>query len=251
MAYDNTAVRAMIRFLVRDPNADAINDTDLHNNYVLPAWQDWWFRFERRPRQNMPGTVPLTLGAGERSVAFSSTQIPFIELVEAVALIGYDDGFGNTIAFSPSVSHDLTRTDFSRIRYLQESEGAVGEPRIWGAQISDGPIVTAWVYPLPDAGNNPPTTAGYTVQIFGRGIAALTSGATVAMATDPVSARYVTRIAAFNLARSMGLPEKKRRAILAGLPGWVRVHFDFDRFMHAPGVPEPDVPLWRKQWPQA
>lgn len=253
MPFDNTAVRALIRFLVRDPNADAINDTDLHNNFVLPAWRDWWFRMERRPRLLLPGSGVLQLGPDSRSGAFGTGGVPYIELIEAATLSGYDDGSGGLIPFVPAVDHDLTRTDLNRIRYLQESEGAVGEPRNYASQVVGSSLTSGtvylWFYPISDAGNNPPTTAGYQVVAYGRGNATLASGATVCMTTDPVSSRYVARMAAFNLARYLDVPVRKRNAILIGMPRWVRVHFDIDRFLHAPSSDAADVPLWRQEWP--
>lgn len=207
MAYDLAAMRTHFRFLIADPSARAISNTDVRDSYLNPIYQDWFRRFERRP---IAQAGISNIGApGEKSSSVTDTLV-VNGILEHVTLTGPPE-------------QGLIRDEFNRIRWLQETEGASGQPELWGldAKYAVGQnfpnLFLVW-YPIPDQ--------AYEFNAYVIPTLTLLAGDTTAVLLDPVSARFVTRVAAVRAAVDLGLSVSRQRAIVALLPPWVRGAFN-------------------------
>ena len=222
MAYDLAAMRAHARFLLRDPAGDAINNNDLRDFYLNPAYRDWWRRFEHRPA-NVP-VVNLT-NPGDRFAEFSLQAGKFNDVVYRMTLL--DAG---------SIEVGARRSEYNRVRYLQESEGAHGFPREWGALVTvsaGSAVLRAAFYPIPND--------FLEYHVYCRPALTALAGDTTAVVLDNVSARYVTRIASYRAALDLKLDPNRIDAIIAPLPPWVKAHFNIDYQSQNKALPKQDA----------
>lgn len=207
--YDLAAMRTHARFLMRDPSGDAISNNDLRDYYINPAYQEWWRKYEERPAgSGLAGAV----GPGERSVAVTLTAGKFNDVVYRVTMV---DPIGGVIEFS------TRRSEFNRVRHLQETEGRMGLPREWGFNnLATGgtPAQEIAFYPLADQ--------IYTFNVYCKPALTLLSADGNNTVLDPVSACYVTRIAAYKAGLDLKLKPELLRAIVQPLPRWVKSHFN-------------------------
>lgn len=203
MAYDVTAMTAHFKILIRDPGGNSLTDTQIRDDYLNPAYQDWWRRHERRR-----SSIASSVNPGERQVSVASANL-FNPNVLEVAII---DPTGGQINLA------VKRSEWNRVRWLQETEHRIGMPRqwAWNASVSGGvPDNQVAFYPLADQyydffvrWTGPPT--------------ALTTG-TQTVLIDPVSARYVTRLAAYRAAIDLKLSDRLLSTIAAPARAWIEV----------------------------
>jgi len=118
--YDLAAMRAQLRFLIRDPAGDAIVNNDVRDIYINPAYRDWWRRYEERPAGSV---VNFLVGPGDRSVAIAGAAAKFNDVVYRITVL-------QPIS---AVELGIRKSEYNRIRFLQETEGRVGTPREWAA----------------------------------------------------------------------------------------------------------------------
>lgn len=206
MAYDVDAMTLHLRTMIRDPNGDMLTSAEVRTDYLDVAYKDWWRRYEHR---SAAGAISVTLNPGVRSI-----PIP--------GLTRYNPELYSVQVTDPvsGVEFGVRRSEYNRIRWLQETEGATGIPRQWGwANFSlavTGPEMA--LYPLADQ--------AYTITSnFGLNPSTLTSGTSIVSIT-PVNARYVTRIAAYRAGIDLKLTPRILNAIIAPLPPWVKINFN-------------------------
>ncbi len=207
--YDLAAMRAQLRFLIRDPNGDAITNNDVRDFYINPAYRDWWRRYEERPGAL---AVAGSINAGDRSVPVTLSQIKFNDVVYRVNMV---DPVGGTLEFS------TRRSEYNRVRYLQETEGRGGLPGQWGfnnAAAGGSPAQEIAFYPLADQ--------TYAFNVYCKPALTALAGDATNTVLDPVSARYVTRIAAYRAGLDLKIPMQTLQACALPLPGWVKSHFN-------------------------
>ena len=206
MAYDVNAMTSHFRILIRDPNGDALDATQIRDEYLNPAYQDWWRRYEHRR-----SFFSVQMSPGDRTTLLGGTPALYNSEVREVNII---DPVGGTITFG------VKRSEYNRVRWLQETEAAIGLPRQWAwdniSYATGGPGI-AW-YPLPDQ------VYDFFIR-YHAAPAALTLGTSLVL-TDPVSARYITRLAAYRAALDLELPPRIAATIAAPIPTWVKVLFN-------------------------
>lgn len=229
MAFDLTATISLVRFLT-NIQVGTITDNDVRDNYINPAMQDWFRRYERRPGSIQQG---ITTTASQ-SYDYISAEPDVSFLIERVAR-----------RVTPQEFVSMKRDEFNRLRFLQETEGAVNAPELWAAQYRyDTSIVTtpfiefAW-YPIPDA--------AYLVDIYGQLSLTSLSAGTDAAPTDPISARYIARLAAYRLGIDFRLSSSRLEAIIFPLPAWVRAHDNMQRLFDSKAADPEDVILFEPE----
>lgn len=227
MAYDLAAMRNHFRFLVSDPRGLAITNNDVRDLYINPSYQDWFRRMERRPGSFLTFSIP----SGNKVTSPATTGDQVIAAIEHCSLSVSGKELG------------LIREEFIRLRWLQETEGATGQPESWAVD----PIFVdqqSWIdpqiatYPIPNATF---TAALYIIQSL-----TLFSGDTSQALLDNVSARMVTRLAAFRAATDLGLPIERLKAIAAPLPTWAAAAFKMSWLIEEKPLPREVALSYRK-----
>lgn len=212
--YDLNAMRAHGRILIRDPNGDAISDAEWRDNYINPAYEEWWRNFEERPGQ-LVGPGPATISPGMRTQGIPTPGGDFNDVVYRLTI--------QTATVPLGREEGVRQTEFNRIRDLQETEGRIGRPDQWahaGLTTAGVPTHTFAFYPLPDQ--------IYYVNLYGRPhVTLLGLGSDIAQ-IDPVSQRRVTRIASYRAGLDLKIRGQQLDAIIRPLPAWVRAHFAMD-----------------------
>lgn len=222
--YDLAAMRVHARFLMRDPNGDAITNNDLRDYYINPAYQEWWRKFEERPAGS---AVSGVVNPGDRAVPVTLTAAKFNDVVYRTTMV---DPIGGVIEFS------TRRSEFNRVRYLQETEGRRGLPREWGFNNAVGggtPAQEIAFYPLADQ--------IYTFNVYCKPALTLLSADGNNTVLDPVSACCVTRIAAYKAGLDLKFKPEQLRAITRPLPRWVKSHFNMLWLFEAKASERTDV----------
>ena len=226
--------KAFLRFLIRDPNGDLSTDTELVSNFFGPAVQEWFEKSERRPSATMSASFTTVL-AGTTS-GLGSTAIDEMTAIE-------------NAYFTPNITGGnlpLIRSEWNRIRYKQENEGLTGMPREWGckynfaAGVANDTSLEVALYPIP--------TEDCLITLYGltRPVSYTTTDASV-LATDPVTTRYITRLAAYRNAVAVGRSQELLDAITASLPRWSRAAFNIDRMIDSRKRPKELTLKYRRE----
>jgi len=219
MPYNLGAMRSHFRFLIRDPNGDALTNNEVRDNYLLPAHQEYWRRFVRFPFLTL---FTQAVALGDELVVF-----PVALFNTEIEYCLRDIGGGNFAG--------LQRDEFNRIRYLQETEGATGAPSIYAPMRSSSAgaaTTTVAIYPIADA--------AYSLDLYVEPVAApatLPFDSSV-LTADPVSARYVTRLAAYRAAVDLRLAPHIVRATVESLPRWLKTAFNIQHGFDDKPVPK-------------
>jgi hypothetical protein len=225
MPYDLAAMRADFRFYL-DDRTPVIADIDVRDKYLNPVARDWIRRFERRPGFMQgtfltdPGVRVTQIGAGE-----------FVEHVTQL-ISGREEG--------------LQRDEFLRLRFLQETEGATGRPRQFGyaRTLASGlPLIEVALYPIPDD--------FYELRTYGLPLFTPLAGDTSALPLDPISARYVTRLAAYRAAIDLRRARTRILAIIQPLPEWARAQLNLQWLFEDKPWPKSDTVFFQQEPPRA
>lgn len=239
MPFDLAANRTFIRFLISDPNGDAISDAVLRDTWLNPTLVDWWQRFERRPAAQLDSQIAL-FSMFDKTAVSTSLSIDTSATLEAFFVQPQTSG-GTLI---------LGRGDFNRIRYNQETEGRTGIPTEIGLSFiyndaSQPGLLTLLLacYPIP--------SEDCRILAYGAGKVTLLAADATAAPVAPTSAYYVSRLCAYRIATALELPQQRIGAIVAGLPEWVTTAYNIDRKLSLPDAPIDAMPLYREAGPNA
>ena len=229
MPFDVTAMTAKARFMIRDPSGRAIDDTDVLT-YLNLAYDDWWTRFERRPGGAFLTGFSYTANA--TFVALGIGNVTPQVRVEAVVL--------------QTGSAQVRRAEWNAIRALQESEGAIGTPTDWAGLYSVVSGVAEFYiafYPIPSVTTIADVFGGLAPSLAGVSLV----NPTDTVATDPLTARWITRLASYRMAVALGLDHSRVEATLTGMPRWVKAVLKIDELTHGRALHEEVQKLYRKE----
>lgn len=204
MSYRLIEMRLHVRALIGDPDAKTVTDAQLRDDYINPSAIDWWRYFEDRPGFQSVGVAWLAGLRSEYLPMASSDRNQDVYRVTVSESLG-----GEELA--------MRRSEWNRVRWLQETEGAIGMPREWGAiSFQNGGFGMQFaIYPL--------MSQQIYLYVYSKpSLAPLLSGDFDTLPIDPLAARFVSRLAAYRLGLDLKLKDRLLKAILAPFPRWAR-----------------------------
>lgn len=209
MAYTLEMMRGHARALLNDPNADQLTNNELRDQYLNPAAKDWWRRFEDRPGQVTVGVNWLPGLRHEYLPVQSSDRNQDIYRVTVSLAFGSEE-----LA--------MRRSEWNRVRFLQETEGGIGIPNQWAclSYANGGFGMRFALYPL--------ASQLVWMRVYSKPSLSDLVADHDALPFDPVAARYVTRLASYRLGIDLGVSDRVLKAILAPFPQWARDELKID-----------------------